>query len=485
VIYGASMFMSIMDSQIVNVALPTLSREFGAPTSSVQWVIVGYLISLAVFIPASGWIGDRFGTKKTYLTALLLFTVASGLCAASDNLVELVLARVLQGAGGGMMVPVGMAMLYRAYPPAERVNVARLITRVMVLAPATAPIIGGILVTKLSWHWIFLVNLPVGACVWVFGLFFLTEHRQPSLGRFDLAGLLLGGPGLALLLYAVSEGPLVGWGSPRVWLTGLAGSAILAAFVRTELRREDPILRLRLLNEHALFRRCCSLFACVSPAFFGSLVLASLYLQEARGYSALVSGLTTFTEAVAIGLFSQVVARLYPQVGPRRLITGGFMGLAAMTTLFSFVGGSTSLWVIRTLVFGIGVSVSFIMLPVQAAAFAQISPAETGHATAIFNTVQRTAAAVGVAVLSTVLAVGTHNAIHPPVSAFRAAYLTAAAFAVAGSLLAQGVRDDQAAATMVRSARGRTTSEGSTATAEDVDSGVIGLIEASEQPAAQ
>jgi MFS family permease len=188
---------------------------------------------------------------------------------------------------------------------------------------------------------------------------------------------------------------------------------------------------------------------------------------------------------VAIGLFSQVAARLYPQVGPRRLITGGFMGLAAMTTLFSFVGGSTSLWVIRALVFGIGASVSFIMLPVQAAAFAQISPAETGHATAIFNTVQRTAAAVGVAVLSTVLAVGTHNAIHPPVSAFRAAYLTAAGFAVAGALLAQGVRDEQAAATMVRSARGRTTPEGSTTTPEEIDGGVIGVIEASEQPAPQ
>jgi EmrB/QacA subfamily drug resistance transporter len=480
VIYGASMFMSIMDSQIVNVALPTISREFGAPTSSVQWVIVGYLISLAVFIPASGWLGDRFGTKKTYLAALLVFTVASGLCAISDTLIELVLARVLQGAGGGMMVPVGMAMLYRAYPPSERVNIARLITRVMVIAPATAPIIGGILVTTLSWHWIFLVNLPVGVCVWIFGLIFLTEHRQPSSGRFDVAGLLLGGPGLALLLYAVSEGPLVGWGSARVWLTGLAGSVILAAFVRTELRSEAPILRLRLLNEYTLFRRCCMLFACVLPAFFGSLVLASLYLQEARGYSALVSGLTTFTEAVAIGLFSQVVARLYPQVGPRRLITGGFIGLSITATVFSFVGASTSLWVIRALVFAIGASVAFIMLPVQAAAFAQISAADTGHAAAIFNTVQRTAAAVGVAVLSTVLAVGTHNAIHPPVSAFRAAYLTAAGFALVGALLALGVHDDEAAATMVRSPRG---GAAETSAVEDGNhnGGAMGAGERSEQ----
>jgi MFS family permease len=234
---------------------------------------------------------------------------------------------------------------------------------------------------------------------------------------------------------------------------------MLAAFIRTELRRDNPVLRLRLLEDQALFRRCCVLFALSSPAFFGSLVFASLYLQEGRGYSALVSGLTTFLEAVAIGLFSQVVARMYPRVGPRRLITGGFVGLGTVALLFSFVGASTSLWVIRGLVFGIGVSVSYIMLPVQAAAFAQISPSETGHATAIFNTVQRTAAAVGVAVLATVLAIGTHHANRPPIAAFRAVYLTAAGFAAIGAILALGVHDDQAAATMVQRPHRATSSD--------------------------
>jgi EmrB/QacA subfamily drug resistance transporter len=453
IVYGAGMFMSIMDTQIVNVALATISRDFRAPTSSVQWIIVGYLLSLAVFIPASGWIGDRFGTKRTFLCAVALFTVASGLCAASGNLFELVATRVLQGAGGGMMVPVGTAMLYRAYPPAERVNVARMITRVMVLAPATAPIIGGVLVTQLSWHWIFLVNIPVGIIVFMFGLSFLAEHREERTPGFDLAGFAFGGPGLALVLYAVSEGPLTGWGSPRVIGTGLAGIVLLWAFGRAELRSEHPVLQLRLLSDNRLFRRCCALFACSSPAFFGSLVFVALYLQEGRGYSALVSGLTTFPEAVAIGLSSQVVAKLYPRVGPRRLITGGFVGLAVVAVLFSFVGASTSLWVIRALVFSIGLSVSYIMLPVQAAAFSQISSEQTGHASAIFNTFQRTAAAVGVAILSIVLALGTHHATRPPISAFHAVYLTAAAFAAIGALLALGVHDADAAATMVRHVR--------------------------------
>ena len=270
---------------------------------------------------------------------------------------------------------------------------------------------------------------------------------------FDLAGFVLGGPGLALVLYAVSEGPLAGWGSPKVIGTGLVGITLLWMFVRTELRSAHPVLQLRLLSQHALFRRCCALFACSSPAFFGSLVFAALYLQEGRGYSALVSGLTTFTEAVGIGITSQIVARVYPRIGPRRLIVAGFTGLATSAILFSFVGMSTNLWIIRGIIFAIGVSVSHIMLPVQAAAFAQISPEETGHASAIFNTIQRTAAAVGVSILSIVLAIGTDGAPRPPISAFRDVYLTAAAFAIVGALLALGVHDADAAATMVRHVR--------------------------------
>ena len=346
-------------------------------------------------------------------------------------------------------------MLYRAYPPAERVHVARMVTRVMVLAPATAPIIGGVLVTQLSWHWIFLVNVPVGAILLVFGARFLAEHREPRSRHFDLAGFVLGGPGLALALYAVSEGSLAGWGSPKVVGSATVGGLLLGLFVRIELRLDEPILRLRLFADQRLFRRCCVLFACSSPAFFGSLVFLAIYLQEGRGYSALVSGLTTFPEAVAIGLSSQIVARLYPTVGPRRLILGGFLGLTVVTVLLSFAGDATSLWLIRGLAFCLGVSVSYVMLPVQAAAFAQITSEDTGQASAIFNTLQRTAAAVGVAVLSAVLAFGTHGAIRPPISAFRAVYLTAAGFAATGALVALGVRDEDAAATMVS---GRTSS---------------------------
>ena len=170
-----------------------------------------------MFIPASGWLGDRFGGKRVLLTAIVVFTAASALCGLASSLGELVAFRILQGAGGGMLAPVGMAMLYRVFPPAERIRASAILTVPTTLAPALGPVLGGLLVTDLSWRWVFYVNVPIGAAAFVFGLLFLKQSRQDPPGRFDLAGFLLSGLGLGLLMYGVSEGPDLGWHGPRCW----------------------------------------------------------------------------------------------------------------------------------------------------------------------------------------------------------------------------------------------------------------------------
>lgn len=451
VIYCVAMFMSIMDSQIVNVALPRLARDFHVTIPSVQWVVTAYLMSIAVFVPASGWLGDRFGTKRLFLIAVGAFTVASLLCASSTSLGELVVMRVLQGAGGGMMVPVGMSMLYRAYPPERRVHVARLTTRVMVIAPATAPIIGGSLVTWASWRWIFTINIPIGVAALLFGLVFLEEHRESRSGRFDAPGALLGGVGLGLLLFSVGSGPTLGWGSPEVVVTGVAAAVSLICFVRLELGRREPLLNLHLLRDR-MFRRSCSVIGFQMTTFFGTLVFTSLYLQEGRGLSAINSGLSTFPEAIAIGIFSQLAAKIYPGVGPRRMMVGGFVGLAAVTSLLAQADLTTSLWAIRGLTFLLGVAVSFIILSNQASAFAQISSAETGHASAIFNTFQRASASLGVAILSVVLAAAGGSVLHarPPISAFHWVFGANVVLALLGAAMAMRVNDADAAPAMGR-----------------------------------
>ena len=181
-VFVAAMFMSIMDVTIVNVALPTIGRDFGVSATAVDSVSIAFLVSLAVFIPASGWLGDRFGGKRVMLTAIAVFTAASALCGMASSLGELVAFRILQGAGGGMLAPVGMAMLYRAFPPGERIRAAAILTVPTTLAPALGPVVGGLLVTDLSWRWVFYVNLPIGAAAFAFGAIFLVPPRPGAAG---------------------------------------------------------------------------------------------------------------------------------------------------------------------------------------------------------------------------------------------------------------------------------------------------------------
>src|SRR5258708_15409292 len=182
VVFVAAMFMSIMDATIVNVALPTIGRDFSVSPTDVSSISIAFLVSLAVFIPASGWLGDRFGGKRVLLAAIVVFTAASALCGLASSLGELVVFRVLQGAGGGMLAPVGMAMLFRVFPPEERIRASAILTVPTTLAPALGPVLGGLLVTDLSWRWVFYVNLPIGAAALLFGLLFLRSvpHAEPG-----------------------------------------------------------------------------------------------------------------------------------------------------------------------------------------------------------------------------------------------------------------------------------------------------------------
>ncbi|HEY7293837.1 MAG TPA: MFS transporter, partial [Dehalococcoidia bacterium] len=360
--------------------------------------------------------------------------------------------------GGGMLTPVGMAMLFRTFPPEQRVRASRILVVPGILAPATGPVLGGLIVTKLSWRWAFYVNVPVGCLALLFGLLFLREHREQAAGRFDLPGFLLAGIGFPLLMYAITEGSSRGWGSTSVLLAAAAGLIALAVFVAVELRTAEPMVQLRLFGNR-LFQSCTTTSMTASAAFLGVLFVTPLFLQEARGDSALESGLTTFPEAIGVVLSMQLVARLYPHIGPRRLMVAGMLWVAGVMVLLSFVGLETSAWLIRLLMFLIGVGMAYVFLPNQAAGFATVAPSAMGRASTLFNAQRQLGAATGVALLSSVLAVaGTERydaagVARPHVAAYHAAYLAAAGLAIVAALLALRVPDRDAAATM----RGSTT----------------------------
>jgi EmrB/QacA subfamily drug resistance transporter len=457
VVYVVSMFMTIMDTTIVNVALPTISRELSVPLDRVDGVSIGYLVSLAVFIPASGWLGDRFGTKRVFLAALAIFTTASALCGVAQSFAELVAFRILQGVGGGMLTPTGMAMLYRAFPPDERVRVSRILTIPTGLAPALGPVVGGILVTAVSWRWVFYVNVPIGFAGFIFGAMFLLEHREAGTGRFDLPGFLLAGTGLGTLMYALSEGPYQGWTSPLIMSLGLTGIVLLACLVWTERGKQQPIVRLRLLADRLFGITTAVMFTGIM-AFLGSLYLMALFLQDGLGLSALNAGLSTFPEAIGVMAGAQIAGRLYPHIGPRRMLTAGLLGVAASTALLVTVGPGSSLWWVRVLMLLLGLSWAQALVPLQTAAFATISPEATGAASTLFNTGRQLGTAAGVAIVTTVVsAVGvtqqaTGRAVAPHLAGYHAGLVTTSVIALIAASIAQLI-DDRAAAATMRSAK--------------------------------
>ena len=448
-VFVCGMFIDILDTTIVNVALPDLGREFHATTASIEWIVLGYLLSLALWIPASGWIGDRLGTRRVFLFALAMFTGASALCGQAHSLGELVGFRVLQGVGGGMLVPVGTAMLFRAFPPIERAKASTVLILPTVLAPALGPVLGGWLVTDVSWRWIFYVNLPVGVVAFTIGFLFLREEREGTAGRFDAPGFFLSGGALALVLFALSRGPELGWRSAAVLGAGVVGLCLFVALYFVETRVADPMLALRLYGER-MFRNANVVLTLTYASFIGVIFLMPLYLQNLRHFTPLVSGLTTFPQALGVIVSSQIVGRLYHRVGPRRLIVFGMLGMGLVTFPLAFVSLTTSLWTIRLIMFGRGLAMAFAFVPLQAATYANITPADTGRASALYSTQRQVAAALGVATLGTVL-ISRTTAPSPAgaLQGFHAAFLVGAVLVTLAAASGLLVRDEDAAATML------------------------------------
>jgi len=453
VVFVAAMFMSIMDITIVNVALPTIGRDFHTTPTAVDGISIAFLVSLAIFIPASGWLGDRFGGKRVLLTAIVVFTSASALCGLASSLGELVVFRILQGVGGGMLAPVGMAMLFRAFPPEERIRASSILVVPTAFAPALGPVLGGLLVTNLSWRWVFFVNVPIGIAALTFGLFFLRQHSEVKRTSFDLPGFLLSGLGLGAFMYGFSEGPIAGWGSAQVLATLAVGLVLLTLMVRLELRTKDPIVALRLLGNR-LFRSANAIMVLASIGFLGVLYAVSLYYQDGRGLSALGSGLSTFPEAVGVMCGSQIGTRfLYRRLGPRRHIISGLVGVSVSIALLSLLGAGTSLWWARALMFTMGLAMSNVFVPVQAISFATISSAETGKGSTMFNAMRQLGGALGVALLTTaVVIVGpTHivsGHLAANLTAYRAAFIVAALVVLSAVVPAWAISDAEAAHTI-------------------------------------
>jgi EmrB/QacA subfamily drug resistance transporter len=457
IVFVSGVFMDLLDTSSVNVALPELSRQYGASVNQIEWVVLGYLLALAVAIPASGWVGDRFGTKRTFLLALALFTGASVLCGMADSIAQLTAFRILQGIGGGMLIPVGAAMLFRAFPPVERARASTVLMIPSVIAPALGPLVGGWLVTNHSWQWIFYLNVPIGIAAFVLGAIGLREHQEAAAGRFDVAGFVLSGVGLGAVLFALSRGPSDGWGAPVVLIPGIVGVLALVALIWVETHIDEPMLALRLLNER-MFRRANIVTMLAFSSFVGLLFLMPLFLQELLGMTAFESGLVVFPQAIGMVITSQLCGRLYHTVGPRRLLVFGLVSMSIVSLGLLFVGFDTSMWTIRMIMFVRGLALGFVFVPIQAAAYANIEASDTGRASAIYAALRQFAASLGVALLATVLLEATSRFSEgaateaqvrdASLDAFHFSFFIGSLLVLAAGAAAMMIRDSDAARSM-------------------------------------
>ncbi len=415
-VFTFGLVMDMIDTTVINVAVPHLTNVFHSTTTTVEWAITGYLLSLALFIPAAGWISDRFGTKRTYMLAMFIFVVASALCGQAQSIGELVAFRFLQGVGGGMMTPVGTAMLSREFPGAERVKAVAIMSVPVLFGPMIGPVLGGFLIQDVSWRWIFYINLPVGVAGLILGFAFLKEHREEYAQHgFDLVGLITAGLGTALVLYALSAAGDKGWGNREVLGCGLSGLLILGAFVYTELRSPHPILDLRLFNRQ-LFATSNAMMCLAFVSFGGFLLVVTLYLQELHGYTALQAGLIQGPASLVLGLALPFASRLYGKMGPRKMLIGGFSLALVPLFLFLFMEPTTPWWLIVLLLALRGLPFVFASVASQTILYGPIESEKQGAASSIYNTSRQMALSLGVALMVTISTSRAGSHLHDAVS---------------------------------------------------------------------
>jgi EmrB/QacA subfamily drug resistance transporter len=402
VVLGA--IMSILDTTVVNVAINTLARDFQTSLSTIQWVATGYTLALATVIPVTGWAADRFGTKRLYMLSITMFLAGSALSGMAWSAGSLIGFRVLQGLGGGMLMPAGMTILTRAAGPQRVGRVMSIIGVPMLLGPILGPILGGWLVDAVSWRWIFFINLPIGVAALLASLRFLPRDTAAPNHRLDVLGLAMLSPGLASLIYGLAQSSSSGgFGSAKVIGPALLGVVLLASFARHALRTTDPLIDLRLFKNKT-FATAAGMMVLFTIAVFGSMLLLPLYLQAVRGETALSSGLLLAPQGLGAMLVMPIAGQLTDRTGIGRIVLVGMIAILAAVAGLTQITADSSYWLLGAELFVFGMGMGATMMPIMSGAMQTLTRAAIARASTTLNIIQQVGASIGTAVLSVILA---------------------------------------------------------------------------------
>jgi EmrB/QacA subfamily drug resistance transporter len=361
------------------------------------------MLALGAVIPVTGWAARRFGAKQVYLLSLVLFLIGSALCGIATSTTELIVFRVLQGLGGGMILPIGQLMMAEAAGPSRMGRVMSVVAVPAMLAPIFGPAVGGLLIDNASWRWIFFINIPIGVVAIIAALRTLPTVARTPTHKLDVRGLLLMSTGLPLLIYGLAEIGTTGkFDSIKVILPCLAGLALIAAFAYHALRAKYPLLDLRLYKRRTFSAASVAMF-CLAAALFGGMVIIPLYWQTVRHESVLHTGLLTAPQGLGAALAMPFAGRLADRYGGGPIALIGVTLTALLTIPFALVGTDTPIFGLSVAMFVRGIGIGLAFMPAMTAAFAALQRSELSHATPQLNVLQRVGGSIGTAILAVVL----------------------------------------------------------------------------------
>jgi EmrB/QacA subfamily drug resistance transporter len=431
--------IAALDATVVNIALPTIGREFHTGLGSLQWVMNGYTLTLAAFLLIGGSLGDRFGRRRVYSIGIVWFAVASAACGFAPNAGFLIVTRVLQGVGAALLTPGSLAILEASFAPADRGRAIGAWSGFGGVATAAGPLVGGYLITAASWRWIFFINVPIAAVVVALSARHVPESRDPSVtGKIDYEGALAGVVFLTGITFAFIEAPTLGWSSSAVLTMTAAGATALALFLLRERTAASPMLPLSIFRVRQ-FAATNAVTFIVYAALTGATFLLPVELQVVSGYTPLASGLALLPITVIMLTLSARSGKLASRIGPRLQMSVGPVivgaGLAMLT--LSTYGSSYVVYVLpAVLVFGLGLAVT--VAPLTATAMSSAPAQHSGIASAVNNDVARFGGLLAVAVLPALAGITGDAYLDPDAlsAGFKTAVLISAVMCAAGGLLA-------------------------------------------------
>ncbi len=395
-------FMVVLDTTIVNIALPRIIQVFQSTVDEGDLVLTGYLLALAVVMPATGYLSETFGAKRIYLTTIGLFTLGSLLCGFAPNMGGLVAFRVLQGLGGGLTQPLGMSILFQAAPPNQRGTVMGVFGLPLLVAPAIGPTLGGYLVEYVDWRWIFTLNVPIGVLAVLLGYLILRETPRRAGARFDWAGFLLSAVGFSAALLALSKAPADGWTAPHIVVLWLVAAAAIPCWVVVELAQEQPLLDLSVLTERTYLLATLVLLV-TTAALYSTLLLLPLFLQNVRGLGAMETGLLLLPNALAAAVMMPLSGRLLDRIGARPLAVPGLLLLAYGTWIVVGLDPGTPDSLLTLSLLLRGAATGLVFMPVMTMSMDNVPPHQVPRATALSNVLRQLAGAFSTAMFASLL----------------------------------------------------------------------------------